>query len=137
MLLKRVIHFYYLIIIKTMNKVLKKREMTMTLFDLILKELSKKQIDVSGKLKFDQYQNAEIRLRSFLIPLETLDGNYTICLKGVIKASTEFDFKSKEDYTGFYPSYNFSIEDENGQRVKLTADLHNIILNQLEQITSI
>jgi hypothetical protein len=102
-----------------------------------LNELSKKPIDVSGKLKFNRDGEATLKLKGMIIDCPTNQGTYTIVLTATIKAEKITNHFSRRIYKGFNPGFVFQVFNDNNERVYLSDSQHENILETLTSITTV
>jgi len=101
----------------------------------ILTALSKIQIDVKGKLKFNKDGEATIRLVGHIIELPLGDINYRLLLEAVVNARKEFDFSEWNSFDGHNSVYRVQIHDDDNNPVQLTPEFYEQITDVLHANT--
>jgi hypothetical protein len=101
----------------------------------ILTALSKVQIDVKGKLKFNKNGEATIRLVGHIIELPLGDVNYRLLLEAVVNARREFDFNEWNSFDGHNSVYRVQILNNDNNPVELTPEFYEDITEILHANT--
>ena len=128
---------YYITYTIIMRKIQKSNRLTKQIQSYILTQIIDKQIDVSGKLSFDSNGSAILRLKGFIINLDTSEGEWNLTLNGKITATKSYNPYTKKEVKNYDSGYSVELFDENNIKVDLGSSFLTDILNSLNYNTKI
>jgi len=120
-----------------MRKLRKNKLLDKQMQSYILSEIAHKEIDVSGKLIFDNQGKALLRLHGFIIDIPTIKGNWSLVLKGCITAKKIYNHYTKKELKKYNSGYTVELFDENNNTVELESFFLTNVLNVLNNNTKI